>query len=301
VNVVPAGFQSSSRYDDVWSRDTEICPYCAFELAYEDEKCPGCGRTLISWDFLYAKAGSSLHILWVLLAGLGQLYLISGAVDIMLGNGLPRLLLDGLLMVTFFGLALAVYYRQAWAHRSTIVIVLLLLFLRLLGVLGLTGQYVADAADPAATILFGPVLNVVIDAVDILQTAGLALALLWAVLFTGPEFERRKSRLRARVDRQLREATSFDITGRRHAQQGRWATAILHWQRAAAQAPGNRHYHRRLGEAYARLQFFERSEDSLQTALRLTPDNDERNELERLVGQVHRQHEASLSRSNHGK
>ena len=32
MKVDPAGYRGISRYDDVWSRAVEICPYCACEL-----------------------------------------------------------------------------------------------------------------------------------------------------------------------------------------------------------------------------------------------------------------------------
>lgn len=292
MNTDPVGFRSSSRRDDVWSRETEICPYCACEVAHEAERCPKCKRALISWHFRYERPGSNLHILWVLLAGLGQLYLINGVLDIILAAGLPLVILHLLLTLLFFGLALAVYYRQVWAHVSTIVIVLILLFLRLLNILGLTSTFLPNPADLIQTLFISPVFNFLLDAVDGLQLAGLLLALLWAALLTGPDFEREKIRQRAHVNRQLRDPSSFDLAGRRHARRGEWATAVLHWQRAVAHAPTNRHYQRRLGQGYARLGFYERSADLLRTALNLTTDPEERQQVEQLLVRVQHQQEA---------
>ena len=301
VKMVPAGFQSSSRYDDVWSRDTDICPYCAWELADEDKTCPRCKRTLVSWRFRYETPGTNLHILWVLLGGLGQLYLINGVLDLMLGAGLPLLILHSLLALVFFGLAVGVYFRQAWAHISTIAIVLILLFLRLISVLGLTAGFLPDPTDLVETLFISPVFNLVVDAVDILQLAALSLTLLWAVVLTGPDFERYKTRQLARLKGQLHDSSSFYVTGRQHARRGEWATAVLHWQRATARAPANRHYHRRLGQGYARLGFFERSADALRTAQSLTSDPGERRQIEQLLVRVQRQLEAASPHDTHGK
>jgi hypothetical protein len=299
--VDPAGFRSASRYDDVWSRDTELCPYCAREVAYEDEKCPQCNRSLISWHFRYEQPGANLHILWVLLAGLGQLYLINTALDIVLGAGLPLVVLHSLFTLIFFGLAVAVYYRQVWAHTTTIVLTLILLFLRLIDILGMTADFLPDPADPLQTLFISPVLNFLLDAVDVMQLAALALALVWAALLTGADFERKRSRQRASVSRQLQDPSSFYVVGRQHARRGEWASAVLHWQRAVARAPTNRHYHRRLGQGYAQLGFFERSEDALGTARELTADPAERQQVEQLLARVRRQRNAAVPNNSHGK
>lgn len=301
MKVDPAGYRGTSRYDDVWSRAVEICPYCACELAYEDEQCPECTRSLVSWHFRYEQPGANLHILWVLLGGLGQLYLINGVLDVLLGGRLPLVILHGLLTVIFFGLALAVYYRQAWAHQGTIVIVLILLFLRVINILGLTEPFLPDPADPVETLFISPVLNFVLDAVDVMQLAALTLALLWAALLTGPDFERKRSRQRARVSRQLQDPSSFYMAGRDHARRGEWASAVLHWQRAVAHAPANRHYHRRLGQGYARLGYLERSADALRTARDLTADPDERRQVEQLLARVQRRSKAVGPNEKHDK
>ena len=295
MKVDPTGFRSSSRYDDVWSRTTDICPYCAWEVDPEVENCPRCRRSLVSWHFRYERPGTNLHILWVLLAGLGQLYLINGVLDLILGGGIPLVVLDGLLTLVFFGLAAAVYFRQAWAHQSAIVVVLVLLFLRLTRILGLTTDFLPDPADPLETMFISPAMNLVLDAVDVMQLAALILALLWAALLTGPDFEREKVRHRAKINRQLRDPSGFDFAGRRHARRGEWATAVLHWQRAVAHAPANRHYHRRLGQGYARLGFLERSEDALRTARELTADPEEMRQVEQLLAKVQQRRETAVA------
>lgn len=301
MKVVPASFKSSSRYDDVWTRDTEICPYCAHELAHEVEKCPECARDLVSSRFRYEKPSTNLHILWVLLGGLGQLYLINGILDIIVDAGIPFLLLHGLLTVIFFSLTIGVYYRQAWAHISTIVVTLVLLFVRMVDILGFTAEFLPDLTNPLEALFISPFLNFALDAVNGLQVAALVLALLCAALFVGPDFDRKKVRQRARLDPQLREAASFYVTGRNRARRGQWAAATLHWQRAVALAPANRHYHRQLGEAYSRLGFLERSYDALQTARDLTVDPVERQQVEQLLARIQRQFDAAASAESHGK
>lgn len=58
----------------------------------------------------------------------------------------------------------------------------------------------------------------------------------------------------------------YFMAGRRHAQDGRWASAILHWQRAAAKEPANWRFQLALAEAYGLLGFTSRSADVLQSA-----------------------------------
>jgi tetratricopeptide (TPR) repeat protein len=49
-----------------------------------------------------------------------------------------------------------------------------------------------------------------------------------------------------------------------------WASAVLHYQRAVAREPNRAFYHRTLGNAYARLDFYARALDVLESARRLS-------------------------------
>jgi hypothetical protein len=61
-------------------------------------------------------------------------------------------------------------------------------------------------------------------------------------------------------------APDYHNIARRLAEKGLWASAIMHWQRAAAQEPGQVTYQKHLGLAYVRLGFYQRGVDVLQSA-----------------------------------
>ena len=71
-----------------------------------------------------------------------------------------------------------------------------------------------------------------------------------------------------------------------------WATAILHWRRAAANDPARAYYQRALGEAYAQLGYYERSSDVLESALERTIDPNNRTYLANLIESVKRKQAA---------
>ncbi len=121
---------------------------------------------------------------------------------------------------------------------------------------------------------------------QILQYAAVTIALLYGIFKIGPDFERVQSRHVAQVDKGINDASGYYAIGRKYADRRMWATAILHWQRAAANEPGRAYYQRVLGEAYARLGFYQRSIDVLESALSITTDPNSREHLAGLINKI---------------
>lgn len=97
--------QPESLYNDVWSRRGDLCPFCAAEIDPGDDRCPECEEKLWVEYYRYEKPGSNLHVLWVLLAGLGQLFFVSLFLHYLLHGSLLLASLYGLLSAVAFGLA----------------------------------------------------------------------------------------------------------------------------------------------------------------------------------------------------
>ena len=277
---------TTSRFDDVWTRDTDLCAYCAGEVDEDEERCPGCGRNLIFWHYTYPKASSNLHILWVLLAGLGQLFLINILADLATRASWPSIVLHAFLGLLFLGLAAGVYFRHFWAYVTTIVVLIIVLFLISLGVLTLVEQVLPAAPNPAEEMITGPFVNVLSGLLRGLQLGALGLSLVWAIFLAGPDFERVRTKRLAEIAKNLVEASDFDLVARQFARSGLWASAALHWQRAAARAPYSARYLERLARAYVRLGFLERSLDALASARKLAPDESARERLDRAMAKV---------------
>ena len=267
-----AEYRSTSTYDDVWSRDETICAYCAHPVGPDDAHCPGCKRNLISKKFVYAEPTSSMHVYWVLLVGMGQLFLLEGIINIIVGQNYLAAAGYALLLVIFWGLALGVYFRQSWAHISSIVALVLVLFAFLLNALIEVDLAALGLAALNSSIrdFVSPLIGGLLDFLGTFEVATAVLGLFYGIFKAGPDFERVESQLIAAVTKGRRTAADYHTIARKLAQKGMWAGAALHWQRAAAQEPGQVAYQKQLGMAYARLGFYQRSLDVLQSAHHLS-------------------------------
>lgn len=289
--------RSESFYEDVWSRPGNLCPFCAAEIDTDDDRCPECGKKLWLEFYRYEKPSSNLHVLWVLLAGLGQLFFVSLFVHYILNGSLLLASLYGLLSSVALGLAAGIYFRQFWAYVASIPILIVLCFLLALGAFTLLVE-LPQSADPVFDSFLTSLLQDGAQMLSVLQLAAASLALLWAIFLVGPEFARDRVRLSAQVRRGLRQPGALFAAGQRYARQGMWASAILHWQRAAAANPTNAGYLRSLGEAYGRLGFHERAIDALQTAHALTRDVTQRQDIAATIATYRQQ--SAYSEVNHG-
>ncbi|MBK8903688.1 MAG: hypothetical protein IPM53_21070 [Anaerolineaceae bacterium] len=264
------GYQSSESYQDIWTKEAPMCGYCAQELALEDMRCPACKRNLVVKSFRYPNASSSLTVLWVLVLGVGQLFALQVLYNILAQHNLYTAVGSGLVAVLFVGLAAGIHFRQNWAHLTAIYVlaaVILGLLLRWalpadLEALGLA------SLDPAIQEFILPLTTGLGETLRGLILAGSVLALFYAVFKAGPDFDRVTARQVATLTKGPKTAADFNAAATQLARNGVWATAVLHWQNAAAKAPEHLAYQESLGRAYAQLGFFERSLDVLQGALK---------------------------------
>ncbi|MDT8304475.1 MAG: hypothetical protein RRC07_00955 [Anaerolineae bacterium] len=261
------GYRAESRYDDVWAGDEVICAFCAAPVIPARVRCSGCDQKLRRATFRYAQPSSNVIVLWVLVAASGFLYLILVLGDLLQGSGLPLATVHVFVGLVFLTLSAGIYLRQFWAWAASIPILLLTLLLSLLQVIGVDASVLLPQRleDVSVATLNTAFLQSLISLLYTLLLVAQGGALVWALLIGGPDFARDPVQIVARLERGLVNAADYYTVGRRYAQQGMWATAVLHWQRAAALAPHSGRYLLVLAEGYARLGFFERSADVLQS------------------------------------
>lgn len=278
-------YQAEETYDDVWTHDVDICGHCAQELAEEDTKCPNCQRNLLVKTFQYEKSSPNLVIFWVLLLSLGQLYLIQVIFDVVVERNVLLAAFDTILMGIFFVLAIGAYFRQVWAYPAgTLMFALVLIggLLRLLAPFDLTPLNLG-VWDQAIT----EVSKGLVDGLGIflrgfrLLTA--VLGLVTAIFWVPSDFARTQQRQIARLGRRLKTGRDYDLAARRLTEKGLWATAVLHWQRAAALEPYRLPYQINLGRAYARLGFRQRALDTFTAVRQRTTNTELQAKLDKLI------------------
>lgn len=282
------GYQSKESYNDIWSKDVPMCGYCAYELADEASRCPNCHHELMTTYFRYPNPSPNLTVLWVLLLGVGQLLLLQIFYNILLQKNLYAAVGNGFVMITFFMLAVGVYFRQSWAHITAIyllVAIILAAFLRWvvpadIVTLGLANYdpVIQDFVVPLATGLGGTI--------RVFLLTGAFLALFYAIFKAAPDFDRQSVRQVAALSKEPKMAADFNALAKEFARKGLWATAVLHWQRAAANAPQQLAYQESLGRAYAKLGFYERSLDIFQSAYARSGSAERRTAFLQLVQAV---------------
>jgi tetratricopeptide (TPR) repeat protein len=198
---------------------------------------------------------------------------------------------------------MGVHFRRFWAYVASLVTLLFLTLAALLGWLvpvsaqpvNLTGAGLVGLLSAVGSEPYRVVASPLLDVMWPLQIVAMILALLYGVLRVGPDFERTATTETAQVEKGQRDPSRLYATGRQHADQGRWASAVLNWRLAAALDPGRAYYQRALGEGYARLGFYERSLDVLESARRLTVQAGARAEVDELIAWVSRQRAAGKS------
>jgi tetratricopeptide (TPR) repeat protein len=282
------GYQSTESYSDIWTKDVPICGYCAHELAEEDSRCPRCNQELVSHYFRYPNPSSSLTTLWVLLLGVGQFLLLQILYNILAQKNLVAAVGNGFIMVTLFILAVGIHFRQFWAYIIAIYLLSAIILAALLrwvvpadlATLGLTNY------DPAIQDFILPLTTGLGGTIRILMLAGALLALFYAIFKAGPDFDRQTVREVAALTKEPKTAVDFNLVARQFAKRGLWATAVLHWQYAAAKAPQQLTYQESLGRAYAKLGFYERSLDILQSAHKRSGSAERQATIQQLIQAV---------------
>jgi hypothetical protein len=289
------GMKHRSDYDDVWERETDICAYCSHEIDFDDSRCPNCNRKLTSRSFRYPVSSKELMIFWVLLLAVAEFFLFQAVLEVIVREPLVSVLWNGVLFLVFGILVAGIVLRQLWAYPASIVILLALFTVMLLGFIA--GKPPEDAiaqvvGDDLVSVLSSDLdyafLRSLLSVGTVLQFTAVTGALLYGILKIGPDFERVQTRFVAKVDRGPSDAHSFYAAGQIYANRGMWASAILHWRRAAAHDPARAYYQRALGEAYAHLGYYERSLDVLESALERTMDPDSQTYLNDLIEDANR-------------
>lgn len=282
------GYRANEGYDDVWNQDEPLCGYCAQLLSLEETRCPRCKKQLEVKTFRYPRASTNVTALWVLLLGVGQLYLLQAIYNLLAQNSLITAVGSGVMTIIFVALAVAVHYRQSWAHLASIYLLVAVLLAALLRQILPADLVVLGLAemDEAIQNFLLPVATGIDGTIRLFTIAAAGLALFYDVFKAAPDFEKTAVRRVAALTKTPKTAADFNAVARQMAQQGLWATAVLHWQRAAANAPNHIAYQESLGRAYARLGFLERSLDALQSAHQHSNSPERRAAIQKLIQTV---------------
>lgn len=282
--------QQHETFEDVWSRNVPLCGYCAAQVEPEQNRCLHCHHHLLTTTYQYPNASSNLALYWFSLVIVAVTFLVQmGYSSVLQPN--PLTVITGILMVLLLvGTAVALNFRQFWANWLAIALLILIVILGM-ATLFMTPDLSAlgfNHLDPAIRGVFEPLTSNTWKVIKGSQILMAALALFFAFL-AAPDFERIRYRQIATVTKGLRFASEYHTAAQRLAKVGLWATAVLNWQRATALEPTRITYQRSLGEAYARLGFYERSLDVLRTARRMAAHPDVQTELEAIIQKIEQQ------------
>jgi hypothetical protein len=292
--IVP-GYQGQSTFDDVWEQEGDICPYCAAELAYDDWRCTNCRRNLKRSHYRYSKAGSDLLLFFVFVLGVSQLSFILILMNLVIGKSLLALIWQSLVFITMIVLAAGIHFRRFWSYLGSIIGLSMVLITLLISIFvqpetpGLLEAAIVDGffkalADNPYAFAVEPFIDLVIT----FQLLAVILALFYALFRVGPDFERVSVRRTAQIRKGVSGASMFYAQGNDYAGRNMWANAVLHFRRAAALEPTQTYYLSALGNGYARLGYYQRSLDVLESAYQLANDEQRREELAVMIGEVRR-------------
>ncbi len=283
-------FQQHETFEDVWSRNVPLCGYCAAQVEPEQNRCLRCHHNLLTTTYQYPNASSNLALYWFSLVIVAVTFLVQMGYRSVLQPS-PLTVITGILMVLLLvGTAVALNFRQFWANWLAIALLILIVILGV-ATLFITPDLSAlgfNHLDPAIRGVLEPLTSNTWKVIKGSQILMAALALFFAFL-AAPDFERIRYRQIATVTKGLRFASEYHTAAQRLAKVGLWATAVLNWQRATALEPTRITYQRSLGEAYARLGFYERSLDVLRAARRMATHPDIQIELEAIIQKIEQQ------------
>lgn len=288
------GYQAHTAYDDVWSKEIDLCPYCAAAVEPTHHKCPQCHQTLVSKQFRYPNMSSLLHLFWVILFGLANINLVQMFYDLIFWRDIIGVLLNLGLVVLFLILGTGAMLRKYFAFLGAQILSSIILFV---GFLELVFPFqvksnALPSLDPALTGFVAGLGEGFDLFLTIFEMAGAAIVLILAIFMLAPDFEQVALRRVARVKKGLPHGADYHLEANRAAKAGMWATAVLHWQRAASIEPTRLLYQKKLAAAYLRLNFVERSIDVLQSALQLSTNPDQKAQIQRQIDQI--KHHADL-------
>jgi tetratricopeptide (TPR) repeat protein len=293
LHIPEVTYGAATAYDDICEKEVDICAYCAQVVQYDETQCSKCKRKLITSRFRYPKASADLFIFFTLLVGTSQLFFIQLLMDLITSAHSLTMVYHLALFLILFALAMVIFFRQFWAYTASILILILIFLTMVLDLAtGLAEIEVANtqsgieflqllAQSPFVTLL-SPLLELMAP----LQMVAVFLALLYGFFRVGPDFERVQRRQIAQVEKGLRDASTFYATGKMYAKEGMWASAVLHYRRAAAHEPNRPYFHIVTGQAYARLGFYRRAMDAYTSARRLATDKKVIVEIESMIAAV---------------
>ena len=93
----------------------------------------------------------------------------------------------------------------------------------------------------------------------------------------------------------------YYVQGKRYADIGMWANAVLHYRRAAALEPTRSYYLGVLGRAYGELGYYQRSLDVLESAHKQERDPQKMEEWEGLIQHFKEQKDSEASKNSAGR
>jgi hypothetical protein len=274
----------SGNAEDVWATDEDICAYCAKLLPEKASVCPGCRRKVFQKKYRY-RSTAALHFFWVVVVGLSVMLIFQALIQLRLVQSVEMAVVNGLLSVILLGLAIGIYNRFFAAHIASLFVIIFVLVLSILNLFELFDPEVlgSEGVDAAIFGVAGGLIDRIYLFLKIVQVTVAALALFYALLKVSPEFDRVEIKQIARTQRGLHTAVDYHMVARRLAGQGKLASAVLHWQKAAAIEPGSIAYQRNLAKAYLQLGFMERGFDVLNYAKDLPMQESTRSEIKRLL------------------
>lgn len=272
--------QPVSSFDDIWNSDKTLCAYCACEIADDARRCPRCERNLIEAEYHYPEASTSLYYLGAITFSLGLQLFVQTTIDVSRKAPLILSIFDGALTLGALVFALGVYARRRWGYFGTMAVASIALFASLIRI----------TTDLTAKSEIASLVVILVAMAGVLTSL---LSLLIGVFRAGRDFELSEVQHAVRLGQPPRRSGDLFHAGKAYADRGMWAMAVPYWQRAAATDPTRFFYQHKLGEAYARLGFYERSLSVLEPALRSTGDEQLKADIERLIGIVRERQSAS--------
>lgn len=284
AEIRPFDASDAGAVEDVWSTDEEICAFCACVVDGEAKQCVQCGRALLRKEYRYS-ASVALHFFWVVLVGLSVILTFQSLFQLRVTGEKGMALTYGAIAVLLLVLVVGIYLRLFIAHIVSVFVIILVVVLSVLSFfqpfepVGLG----SGGVDPSIVGVASDFMGRLSLFLKIVQMTVAALALFYALFRVSPEFDRVSVRLIAASRKGLHTAVDFHMIARRLAGEGMWASAILHWQRAAAIEPGSIIYQRSLAKAYLRLGFYERGYGILEHAQWLPMQPSTKVEIDRLL------------------
>ena len=262
------------QFHDVWARNEELCAFCAEPIIRTQNRCPKCERPLIgkalinSVPGMYYKRLLTWLTVFISLRAIGILLVLAILFSETQLSGIDtaNLLVESLVsFVPLIVAAAGIYQRQAWAYWLLLVVSFI--------ETGLLALVAFGAGSFGVLICLSPLLV-------------LSLFILFTIYMAGEDFQKMPVRRIAVVSDRLKKPQDLDKMAHKLAKEGKWASAVLHWQRAVGRASGHAPYLLRLGHAYAELGFYERSLDILKSALEAARNSELRQKIEQELVRV---------------